>query len=151
HVRNGLTWPLYCRPHLLPIVVLSLPGASPWTNQSSMASRGGSPPPGRGAAWAASSAVWSSAARAGRDRAATAATQHQHHKRHKPRCPASGACGTTCCAPGQLCQNGACVACQGQAATCQGKQCGQATNTCGQTFACGTCASGEICQNGICA
>ena len=53
------------------------------------------------------------------------------------------------CPPGQQCLQGECgIVCEPQRDACQHHECGQATNTCGQIFDCGTCGGNRVCLTG---
>jgi len=56
-------------------------------------------------------------------------------------CMFNDPCGETCCATGQVCNQGVCCTPQ-----CDGKDCGD--NACGGT--CGECFVGEACKSGVC-
>lgn len=58
-------------------------------------------------------------------------------------CVAS-ACGTTCCAAGQTCNNGACCT---PLSSCGGRVCGTLPDNCGGTLSCGNCEANQSCSS----
>jgi hypothetical protein len=71
-------------------------------------------------------------------------------------CCSGTCCNKICCGPDQQCNlNGQCVCKPDNAAACAGRECGTATNNCGQTVSCGplngACPQGKVCgASGTC-
>ena len=53
-----------------------------------------------------------------------------------------------CCSGG--CVNNVCTCIPDNVAACAGRECGTATNNCGQTVSCGTCLDDQPCDDGVC-
>jgi hypothetical protein len=67
-------------------------------------------------------------------------------------CPPDFACSLGCCS-NPICVPACVPSCTPEPVntTCAGKECGNATNNCGDQVSCGTCGAGDYCDHGSCA